>query len=231
MKGATGNIYLGLHDFADMMLVLHFLREGDLFMDIGANVGSYTVLASGVCGATTWAFEPDPRSAGSLKRNIEINNLEQFATVYECALGDTESEVPFTVGLDTSNRVLSCRGKNVRMVNQRRLDSLIGGGPHPVMMVKIDVEGYEENVIRGAQLLLSDYHCKVIVIEWPSESLIELLNSHQFRMAYYEPFSRTLQLEDKNNLSPSNQIFVRDWEFVSYRLTTANHITVLGRSI
>ena len=60
MRGATGNIYVGLHEFADMMLTLNFLREGDLFLDIGANVGSYTVLASGICRAVTWAFEPDP---------------------------------------------------------------------------------------------------------------------------------------------------------------------------
>src|SRR5262249_8696404 len=59
MMGATGNIYVGLIEFTDMMFLLHFLRRGDLFFDIGANVGTYTVLASGVCGAKTWAFEPD----------------------------------------------------------------------------------------------------------------------------------------------------------------------------
>src|ERR1700683_536380 len=47
MTGATGNIYVGLHEFADMLFVLHFLREDDLFLDIGANVGTYTVLGSG----------------------------------------------------------------------------------------------------------------------------------------------------------------------------------------
>src|SRR3984893_15374669 len=51
MTGATGNVYVGLHEFADMMFLLHFLRERDLFLDIGANVGTYTVLASGVCRA------------------------------------------------------------------------------------------------------------------------------------------------------------------------------------
>src|SRR6478752_1702566 len=70
MAGATGNIYVGLHEFADMMFVLHFLRGGDLFLDIGANVGSYVILASGVCRATTWAFEPDPNTVCNLKRNV-----------------------------------------------------------------------------------------------------------------------------------------------------------------
>ena len=44
MTGATGNVYCGLHEFEDMALVLHALRPRDLFVDVGANVGSYTVL-------------------------------------------------------------------------------------------------------------------------------------------------------------------------------------------
>jgi hypothetical protein len=45
MTGATGNVYAGLHEFADMMFLLHFLRERDLFRDIGANVGTSRLLA------------------------------------------------------------------------------------------------------------------------------------------------------------------------------------------
>jgi hypothetical protein len=53
MTGATGNIYCGLHEFTDMAFLLHLLRPDDLFVDVGANIGSYTVLASAVCGART----------------------------------------------------------------------------------------------------------------------------------------------------------------------------------
>jgi len=56
MTGATGNIDCGLHEFADMAFVLHTLRAEDVFLDIGANVGTYSVLASDVCGARTIAF-------------------------------------------------------------------------------------------------------------------------------------------------------------------------------
>src|SRR5438552_2237409 len=55
MTGATGNIYCGLHEFVEMAFCLHLLRRDDLFLDIGANVGSYTVLASKVCGARSIA--------------------------------------------------------------------------------------------------------------------------------------------------------------------------------
>src|SRR4051812_22416367 len=48
MMGATGNVYCGLHEFEDMALVIHALRPEDMFFDVGANVGSYTVLAAAV---------------------------------------------------------------------------------------------------------------------------------------------------------------------------------------
>ena len=72
MTGATGNIYAGLHEFADMAFTLHFLRPDDLFMDVGANVGSYTLLASGVCKARTISFEPYPETMAALRRNIDL---------------------------------------------------------------------------------------------------------------------------------------------------------------
>ena len=141
MTGATGNIYAGLHEFADMMACLHFLREGDLFLDIGANVGEYTVLASGVRRATTWAFEPDPITVQYLKRNIAINRLDRLVTVHECALGPVRAEVPFTIGLDTVNKVVTVDNKNSRTVRQEPLDVMIDAISWPIM-IKMDVEGY-----------------------------------------------------------------------------------------
>ena len=45
MYGATQNVYCGLNDFEDMSFVLHYLRQDDIFLDVGANIGAYTVLA------------------------------------------------------------------------------------------------------------------------------------------------------------------------------------------
>jgi FkbM family methyltransferase len=228
MAGATGNIYVGLHEFADMMLPLHFLREGDLFLDIGANVGSYTVLASGVCRAKTWAFEPDPNTLQHLKRNISVNNLDAIVTVAECALGATRGEVPFTVGLDSMNKVAVANDKNVRMVRQERLDTLIGS--FQPIMIKIDVEGYEEDVLRGAEVLLANPCLKVIELETVAPGVEHMLLSNQFERAYYDPFSRRLGREPIDLMS-SNSLFVRDRPFVETRLATAKKIEILDRSI
>lgn len=59
MIGTTGNICTGLHEFEDMAFVLHTLCAKDIFADIGANVGSYTILAGAVSGAKCLAFEPN----------------------------------------------------------------------------------------------------------------------------------------------------------------------------
>ena len=62
MAGATGNIYVGLREFEDMAFLLHLLRPDDLFVDVGANIGSFTVLASGAVGARSLAIEPIERT-------------------------------------------------------------------------------------------------------------------------------------------------------------------------
>ena len=131
-----------------MMLLLHFLRANHLFLDIGSNIGSYTMLASGGCGASTWAFEPYPEAVASLKRNVELNSLQHLVTVQAIALGSSDCTVPFTVGQDPVNRVANSSDLDVRMVHQRPLDSVIQGRS-PAMM-KLDVEGYEEEVMAGA---------------------------------------------------------------------------------
>jgi FkbM family methyltransferase len=228
MTGATGNIYVGLHEFVDMMLLLHFLREDDLFLDIGANVGSYTVLASGVCRAKTWAFEPDPNTLQHLKRNIAINTLEALVTVSECALGAKQDEVRFTVGLDTVNKVATANYRNVRMVRQKRLDTLIGN--FQPIMIKVDVEGAEEDVLRGAAMLLASPCLKCIELETVTTASAHILHENQFEKAYYDPFIRRLDRRSVG-LSSSNCLFVRDWPFVATRLATAEKIEVLHRRI
>jgi FkbM family methyltransferase len=228
MTGATGNIYVGLHEFADMMVPLHFRREGDFFLDIGANVGSYTVLASGVCRAKTWAFEPDPNTLRHLKRNIAVNGLDALVTVFECALAGEQGEVRFTVDLDTMNRIAVVSDQNVRMVRQERLDSLIGSS-QPVM-IKVDVEGAEEGVLHGAAGLLASSCLKVIELETVTSESAHILKKNEFERAYYDPFNHRLDREPID-LRSSNSLFVRDWPFVATRLATGEKVEVFDRRI
>ncbi len=228
MAGATGNIYVGLHEFADMMFLLHFLRKQDLFLDIGANVGSYTVLASGICRAKTWAFEPDPGSLRHLRRNIAINALDSLVTVFEFAVGREQGEVRFTTGLDTMNRIAIADDKAVRTVRLNPLDALIGSA-QPAMM-KVDVEGAEDGVLQGAAALLATPSLKIIELETVTPESAHRLAENRFERAYYDPFSRRLD-RSPNGLRSSNCLFVRDWPFVAARLAAAEKIEIFNRRI
>ena len=106
MTGATMNLYCGLHEAADMAFVLHLLRPGDLFLDVGANVGSYTVLASGVAQAHTLALEPIPATFERLLRNLRMNDLLDRVDARRLAVGATTGTVPFTASRDTTNRAV-----------------------------------------------------------------------------------------------------------------------------
>jgi FkbM family methyltransferase len=228
MAGATGNIYTGLHEFTDMMLVLHLLQPGDLFLDVGANVGCYTVLASGVRKAATWAFEPAPETVRSLHRNIEINGLRNRVVVHATALGEFDGEVAFTRGMETENRVAAEGESNVRMVAMHRLDTLLG--PARPLMMKMDVEGYEQSVVRGAQELLARNCLQAIILESYTVEVEASLHQHGFARAYYDPFRRLL-MRTPCEIPPSNAVFVRDWQIVTDRLRSAPAVDILDRTI
>jgi FkbM family methyltransferase len=102
MTGATGNLYCGLHEFYDMTFLIHFLRPEDFFVDVGANVGSYTVLAGSHVGARTFSVEPVPSTFSKLINNISINHLNERVTPFNLALGSKKGSVKFTSSFDNN---------------------------------------------------------------------------------------------------------------------------------
>ena len=76
MAGIAANVFFGLQDFEEMAFLMHLLDADDAFVDVGANRGSYSLLAAGVSGAETWAFEPNPEAYLGLMRNVRLNRLE-----------------------------------------------------------------------------------------------------------------------------------------------------------
>jgi FkbM family methyltransferase len=228
MTGATGNIYVGLHEFVDMIFLLHFLRPGDLFLDVGANVGSYTILASGVCKARTVAFEPDPETARHLQKNIEINALSKLVLVRQVAVGAEEATVRFTSGRDAVNQVVGPEVKNARLVPQKRLDDMLTG-QNPIMM-KMDVEGYEEQALLGAEQLLFNSSLMVIELETVSENTEQMLKRHGFERMYYDPYHRLVAIQPFD-IASLNTLFIRNSTFVRARVHEAAKVRVFDNLI
>lgn len=228
MTGATGNIYCGLHEFEDMAFLLHFLRPDDVFVDVGANVGSYTVLASGVCGAQTIAFEPDPKSFAALMRNVELNKIDGLVQCRECATGAEVGKIDFTVGLDTMNKVALDKNGPTAVVAIDTLDhGLDGKCPN---LIKLDVEGFEGEVLKGASQTLNRAGLKAIITEDSSPAVINVLRAAGFSVHSYDPLTRKLTAGRPRGPAP-NSLFVRDSDYVQHRLINAARIHVLGRSL
>jgi len=85
--GVTGNLYVGLHEFEEMCFVAHGARPDDLFVDLGANVGTYSVIAAGIAGARCIAVEPNEAAIDSLQRNLAINSLAGIVEIHQMGVG------------------------------------------------------------------------------------------------------------------------------------------------
>lgn len=222
MTGATGNIYFGLHEYADMAFVGHALREGELFVDIGANIGSYSVLAAAGPKARVIACEPVPATYRRLRRNIEANHFAHEVVTKQVAASDRVGEVRMTDDLDTMNRVTS-EGPGT-VVEAMPLDVLLAH-ENPVVM-KIDVEGYEPAVIAGAEAVLQNPSLLAVVMEVPTagpiEALDEKFRSRGFTLHHYDADARVL----RSGSHGSNAIYARMQSDLAERLRTAKPLRV-----
>ena len=239
MAGATGNIYTGLHEFNDMGFLLHFLRPSDHFADVGANIGSYTILASGYIGATTIAFEPVPETYERLKKNIRLNGIEDKAVAVNSGIGADEGKLHFTSAQDTVNHVVTdptqFNGQTIE-VDIISLDTALAAYDIPAL-IKIDVEGFETEVMNGMKKMLGDERLKAIIIElngsgerygYNENDIHKLLLAQGFIATVYDPFSRKLtRLSDHTSL---NTIYTRDMDFVNMRLESAPLVNVFDTS-
>lgn len=236
MHGVTGNIYCGLHEFNEMAFVLHLLRAGDLFADIGANVGSYTVLAAGVRGARVVAVEPGSAARVALARNVALNRLGDRVSVQSVALGASVGRLAFSTGQDTTNHVLNDSEERHQQVRQTTADTLfIDETP---LAMKLDVEGYEAAVLAGARVTLADPRLKALIIELNGSGArygFDDLQTHRsllqcgFAPCSYDPISRVLAAQE--GISGQNTIYIRDSDRVRRRLATAPSFKVLNREI
>jgi len=240
MTGATGNIYSGLHEFSDCAFLLHLLRPSDLFIDVGANIGVYTVLASGAVGGRTLSIEPIPLTYGRLAANIRINDIADRVTSYNIGLGRIDGVLRFTSDLDTCNHVVtdSSLGSNIIDVPVRRLDEVLGG--KVPTLIKIDVEGWESEVLAGSSATLEQLSLLGLIVEMngkakhlsPNEQGVhDCLTDHGFQPYAYEPFTRRLLPLESKNPNAGNTIYLRNIEAVNERVMAASPFHVNGREV
>src|SRR5215470_11799890 len=161
----TGQNYrLGETEKICQAILVERLRTGDIFYDLGANLGFFSLLAARIVGPTgkVFSFEPDAQIVERLRRNAARNRLSNIVTV-EMGVWSTTGSLNF-VSSDSSS---PDRGVGTFLPNDSSpvgiptrcisLDDFIQDAPAP-RAIKCDVEGAEIEVFRGAESLLRSHH-------------------------------------------------------------------------
>jgi len=195
--------YLGLYEEASMHFLLRYLRPGDSFADVGANVGIYTVLAAGAAGARVHAFEPFSVAHDALTQNVSLNALDGRVALHRQGVGAAAGSAFITTMHKGSNHIaaggaVTAAGASepLEAIDVVTLDDALGADVPAA--IKIDVEGYEEQVLRGARAVLSSPTANVVIIEAISRgdgqvaSCVAMLEQHGFTMCTFDPHTNIL---------------------------------------
>jgi FkbM family methyltransferase len=145
------------------------LREGDQMVDVGAHIGLTVLPAARKVGAQgrIIALEPGSRAASLLSQSLALNFVSDRVTLHRCAAGDRAGKALLHLSpILGESSLLDLPGSQAsEEIDVRAVDSLIDTG-RPVRLVKIDAEGYELQVWRGMQRVLTDNPEVVALIEF-----------------------------------------------------------------
>jgi FkbM family methyltransferase len=166
-QGASHTVYARLPDYPEMSFWLGALRPGDLFVDIGANIGIYTLLLASH-GCHVISVEPAQEARRLMEVNLRLNGLT--ADVVAAALGRAPGQGTLTAELGSMNYLVTEPGENgaseepITQVSVTTLDDVLGD--RHAAGVKIDVEGFEHDVVLGGCRALSEHRVGVLQLEW-----------------------------------------------------------------
>jgi FkbM family methyltransferase len=196
------SIYLGTFEPCESAQARQYLKPGMTFVDVGANVGYYTLLAASLVGrrGRVLAFEPSPYAFDRLVDAITRNNLSQVCAI-QSGLGDGSGErrlfLPSERGNHSPSMVPNGGGRPINVSVQQLDDWLTEHEVDCVDLMKIDVEGFEPNVIRGAAKYIQQGKVRAILCEFntywletngcSSPQLYDLLTSFGFVSSQGEP--------------------------------------------
>jgi FkbM family methyltransferase len=186
----------------------HTLQPGQVFVDVGANIGYFTLLGATLVGpeGTCVGIEAHPRLAELLQRNVIINGLHRYVTTWHRAAWSEAGDLKIhlrrnfasnssvgSIGADALKRLGDT--EKVVEVQAVRLDDLLSDLPR-VDVIKVDVEGAEVQVFTGLTRILTSNPAITIIFEWsPAQiadvgddpgALLDLLSGHGFRFRLIE---------------------------------------------
>lgn len=174
-------IYIEQFEQTEINFIRKFIRAGDIFLDIGANIGFHTLIAAKKTGSAgkVYAFEPFPNTFNRLTENVLLNNLQNVEAI-PLALSNAvgkQSFYSFKDGMDAFNSfapILEQTSYDKIDVHATTLNAFISNLPveliSKISLIKIDVEGWEIPVLEGGYDLLAKPDAPDLLVEFTEQN-------------------------------------------------------------
>jgi FkbM family methyltransferase len=173
--------FIHFHNFesAERSFVCNYLQEGDIFADIGANIGLFTVIAARSVGETglVYAFEPAERPYQRLLQNVHLNKIQNVHAIRlgisdkvgqeEFSVPDPEYDAWASLGTPSAGAIVSKKQIGVTTLDSFVRESNLTGR---VALIKMDIEGWECKALLGGRDILSGPHAPVLQVEFSDEN-------------------------------------------------------------
>lgn len=164
------------------------IGENKSIVDIGANIGNHTIYFSKVCKAkNVYSFEPQKNIFNILKKNVQINNVSHIVKLFNMGLGKSYSHADVIV-TDKNNYGSSRLNKSVEgKIEIDSLDNILIDEANNVDMIKIDVEGMELEVLKGATKILKKFNPLIYIEAGTSEEfniVSNFLSKYRYKPIY-----------------------------------------------
>ncbi|MDF5714040.1 MAG: FkbM family methyltransferase, partial [Rhizonema sp. NSF051] len=230
-RSAAAVLYCGLYEYDEMNFLLRYLRDEDSFLDVGANVGVYTLIAATIIkNGSIYSFEALPKNFARLEENLKINQFEQVKP-YAIAVSDMIGTTALNLAEgDSMPFITSTATDNTITVPTDTLDNLFQNHSLAnLTLAKMDIEGAEILAIKGATYMLKQQRPYVWILEindavnnfgHQKQDVVDLLQDYGYGLYRYDADSNQLHAITLNGQQGNNVLAIANsaLDFVRDRL-------------
>jgi len=175
----SGLIYTDLFEEAELEFIRRYLKKGDIFVDIGANIGFFSMNAAMCIGdaGKVISFEPTPKTFIRLQENVKLNNLRNLRA-FQMAVSEKDEQLEFTISMDGHDGWNSLTKPSSGTIVEKakvdciQIDSIKKIDPdfQNAALIKIDIEGWELFALKGGSQFLSQENAPSLLIEFTEQN-------------------------------------------------------------
>jgi FkbM family methyltransferase len=193
---------------ADDPFLQHYIKNGDKIIDVGANIGTVTLLASALIGnsGTVYSIEPHPKTFNYLQENLKFNNTNNVVS-FNLAIGDKNSTIGFSDKKSDDQNQVTFSNTNLT-VPLKKLDDL-DIQEDIIDLLKIDSMGFEKFVLLGSKNILEKTRCIQLPISgsypkffqmygYEYEEILQILRKHNFEIFEYNNKKNLFHLDSNS---------------------------------